>query len=179
MKLNYIDKYQILDAISSNGILSNTYYGGSVHTKLNPPDIDMVSYISTPKMGLIRDIAVAELDTAFKIKLINKYDYDRLIRSIQRSMDPLRQKQPSNVRVMAYQISKIVTLSGGGKRLHYMSEEYRNSNMNVTLNGVNKNILDHLNLSSPLNDKFDFVFITREAAKEGRSIPPETIVTFQ
>lgn len=41
-----------------------------------------------------------------------------------------------------------------------------------------KNIFNQLHLSADLKKKFDFIFLTQKAARNGRSIPPETQVDF-
>jgi hypothetical protein len=51
--------------------------------------------------------------------------------------------------------------------------------MIVTINGVTKNILQFLTVSGLYNKKrIDFVFYTTTAARNGRSIPPETQINF-
>lgn len=174
VKEKYIDKYEIYNIIAENGALVNTYYGGSVHTKLNPPDIDMVSYISNLKMLELADLAIQRLMKIMELGLMRRKKCEDLIVRIKHNINP--EEQQNNIRVMAYCIYCLKT-QGNNYLLYNMGDEYKN--LRTTFFGIETNILLYINLTEPqLRKRFDFVFITKVAAAEGRSIPPETPVNF-
>ncbi|HKX87293.1 MAG TPA: hypothetical protein VJL37_11525 [Flavobacterium sp.] len=174
VKEKYIDKYEIYDIIAENAALTNTYYGGSVHTKLTPPDIDMVSYISTNKMVELANLAIQRLMRIMELGLMRRKKCEDLIVRIKHNINP--DEQQNNIRVMAYCIYCIKTESNN-LVLYNMGEEYKY--LRTSFFGMNTNVLLYINLTEQqLRKRFDFVFITKEAAAEGRSIPPETPVNF-
>jgi len=176
---NFIDKYGIRNYLSSGGKLNNTFYGGSGHTKKNPlpPDVDMVSYITKQQMLNLYSHTLENINEALReVDQYSVVQYDledikkRLTKDIKKTM------QDGDMRVA---LSNILFWDFSSDEVHKMADEADDDDMMTSINGVSKNILQFLTVAETVNKKrIDFVFFTQEAARNGRSIPPETQIQF-
>lgn len=179
IRQQYIDKYNIFSYLSSGGKLVNTFYGGSVHTKTSPPDVDIVSYITNEQMKNLFSYAVNNFEKCKRY--IRGDDYKKISDSLQKNIMGDKD-DPDNIRVLMYCIYLLETLNAN-LNLHNvlnMGNEYNSSGMITNITGTPTNIFDLLSVdtSTSRDGRLDFVFMTQKAARNGRSIPPETQIQF-
>ena len=153
IKSNYLEKFNLKDK------LGDVFIGGSTHTKLNPPDIDMVSYIKPEQMRDIINQSIQVAEDALAMGIWKEEKYTGFIEK----MEFLLSKSDADIRIQA---GDIITIDGG-KVINLKNEIY---------NPAVKSVLNDLNLTDPLKKKFDFTLLTEQARDAGRSIPPESLM---
>lgn len=184
LKRHFIEKYGLTKYISENQQLVNTFYGGSVHTKTQPPDVDTVTYVSENQMDMLFDYALNNLDIALKTKNIENKEYEEQRESIiyRRSKSPMDRR----VDINDFVFTELITVANPSNGIpyniynfHRMGKEIAKSSMNVNGKNIFKELnLDDTNPDDSIYKKLDFTFFTKSAAKAGKSIPPETQINF-
>ncbi|MBK1897278.1 hypothetical protein [Chryseobacterium paridis] len=181
LKAFFIEKYGLTNYISENQQLINSFYGGSVHTKILPPDVDTVTYLSDYQMLALFAFALDTLKNAKDKGAIDFEEYKKLRNAALKNMSG--DADSKRVTINSFVLPEFIRPADPSNniprdiyKLHRMKDEIFQSSMNV--NGIN--IFKDLNLDpkSSLGKRLDFTFFTKKAAKNGRSIPPETQIEF-
>lgn len=167
-KARYIDKYGLAP------FLDEVFVGGSTHTKILPPDIDIGSYLSKNKMKRLKAHLLSVAQEARDKGLMTKQQFRDYTKGINRNFE--RKIKGTNTfqepRIFSDQIISITSTIEDGQtiyKLNNMGEEYKYMETFLTM----------LNLApGKAREKLDFVLLTKKAAKDGASIPPETIINF-
>lgn len=127
---------------------------GSVLTKINPPDLDLVMYMAREDIYELYKYYKKTAELAFERGIMTKTEYDRYIKGISNYYD-------KNGRIYK---SYYIAIDVDTNKLLYLEKEL-----------LKLDIINTLNLSkTKLKDKFDFnIYSTSEI---GRSIPPELTI---
>ncbi|MCS4301386.1 hypothetical protein [Chryseobacterium sp. BIGb0232] len=181
LKKYYIEKYGLTNYISESQKLVNTFYGGSVHTKIVPPDVDTVTYLSDYQMLALFAFALDNLKNAKDKGAIDFEEYKKLRNGALKNMTG--DADNKRVTINSFVLPEFIRSADPSNniprdiyKLHRMKDEIFQSSMNV--NGDNIFRVLNLDPGSSLGKRLDFTFFTKTAAKNGRSIPPETQIEF-